>query len=123
MLDLKLLRETGDEAVIALAKKGYVLDLNKFNDLDEKRKTLQVDVEFVQSERKKLSNEFAALKKEGASTDNLKKDIDKLNEGLKSGEEALKHIQNELEEFLLDIPNIGTNIFRKASSFQPNIDF
>jgi|TARA_B100001113_G_scaffold61204_1_gene46588 seryl-tRNA synthetase len=106
MLDLKLLRETGDEAVIALAKKGYVLDLNKFNDLDEKRKTLQVDVEFVQSERKKLSNEFAALKKEGASTDNLKKDIDKLNEGLKSGEEALKDIQNELEEFLLDIPNL-----------------
>ena len=121
MLDLKLLRETGDEAVIALAKKGYVLDLNKFNDLDEKRKTLQVDVEFVQSERKKLSNEFAALKKEGASTDNLKKDIDKLNEGLKSGEEALKDIQNELEEFLLDIPNLPHPDLPEGSSEEDNL--
>ncbi|MFL2700039.1 MAG: serine--tRNA ligase [SAR86 cluster bacterium] len=121
MLDLKILRETGDEAVIALAKKGYALDLNKFNDLDEKRKTLQVDVEFVQSERKKLSNEFAALKKEGASTDNLKKDIDKLNEGLKSGEEALKHIQNELEEFLLDIPNLPHPDLPEGSSEEDNL--
>ncbi len=121
MLDLKLLRETGNEAVIALAKKGYVLDLNKFNDLDEKRKTLQVDVEFVQSERKKLSNEFAALKKEGASTDNLKKDIDKLNEGLKSGEEALKDIQNELEEFLLDIPNLPHPDLPEGSSEEDNL--
>ncbi len=121
MLDLKLLRETGDEAVMALAKKGYVLDLNKFNDLDEKRKTLQVDVEFVQSERKKLSNEFATLKKEGTSTDNLKKDIDKLNEGLKSGEEALKDIQNELEEFLLDIPNLPHPDLPEGSSEEDNL--
>jgi seryl-tRNA synthetase len=106
MLDIKLLRESPQEVSDALSKRGYTLDLTKFNELDAQRKTLQVDVEFVQSERKRLSTEFANLKKAGTSTDNLKNDIDKMNDGLKAGEDALKDLQIQIENFLLDIPNI-----------------
>ena len=106
MLDIKLLRESPQEVSDALSKRGYTLDLTKFNELDAQRKTLQVDVEFVQSERKRLSTEFANLKKAGTSTDDLKNDIDKMNDGLKAGEDALKDLQIQIEIFLLDIPNI-----------------
>ena len=106
MLDIKLLRESPQEVSDALSARGYSLDLFKFNELDAKRKTLQIDVEFLQSERKRLSAEFANLKKAGTSTDALKNDIDKINDGLKSGEDALKDFQIQIENFLLDIPNI-----------------
>ena len=102
MLDIKLLRESPQEVSDALSKRGYTLDLTKFNELDAQRKTLQVDVEFVQSERKRLSTEFANLKKAGTSTDDLKNDIDKMNDGLKAGEDALKDLQIQIETFLLD---------------------
>ena len=106
MLDIKLLRESPEEVQASLLERGYQLDLNKFIEIDAKRKQLQVDVEFVQSEKKKMSNEFGNLKKQGLSTEKLQDDIEKLNNGLKSGEDALKEIQKELEDFLLDIPNI-----------------
>ena len=106
MLDIKLLRESPQEVSDALSARGYSLDLFKFNELDAKRKTLQIDVEFLQSERKRLSTEFANLKKAGTSTDALKNDIDKINDGLKSGEDVLKDFQIQIEKFLLDIPNI-----------------
>lgn len=106
MLDIKLLRESPQEVSDALSARGYSLDLFKFNELDAKRKTLQIDVEFLQSERKRLSTEFANLKKAGTSTDALKNDIDKINDGLKSGEDALKDFQIQIENFLLDIPNV-----------------
>ena len=106
MLDIKLLRESPQEVSDALGKRGYTLDLIKLNELDAKRKTLQIDVEFVQSERKRLSAEFANLKKAGTPTDDLKNDIDKINDGLKSGEDVLKDFQIQIENFLLDIPNI-----------------
>ena len=106
MLDIKLLRESPQEVSDALSARGYSLDLFKFNELDAKRKTLQIDVEFLQSERKRLSTEFANLKKAGTSTDALKNDIDKINDGLKSGEDVLKDFQIQIENFLLDIPNV-----------------
>jgi|TARA_B110000914_G_scaffold163339_1_gene143830 seryl-tRNA synthetase len=106
MLDIKLLRDSPTEVSDALNNKGYLLDIKKFTEIDLKRKTLQIDVESLQSERKTLSNKFAELKKSGASTDVLKSDIDKINDSLKVGEEGLKSIQTELEIFLLDIPNI-----------------
>ena len=107
MLDIKLIRESSKEIQAALSNRGYELDLEKFTKIDAERKRLQVDVEFVQSERKKLSNEFASLKKQDLSTEELKASIEKMNNGLKAGEEALKDIQKELEDFLLDIPNIA----------------
>ena len=107
MLDIKLIRESSKEIQAALSNRGYELDLEKFTKIDAERKRLQVDVEFVQSERKKLSNEFASLKKQDLSTEELKANIEKMNNGLKAGEEALKDIQKELEDFLLDIPNIS----------------
>lgn len=121
MLDIKLLRESPQEVSDALGKRGYTLDLIKFNELDAKRKTLQIDVEFVQSERKRLSAEFANLKKAGTPTDDLKNDIDKINDGLKSGEEALKELQIQIEDFLLDIPNIPHSKVPLGSSEEDNV--
>ena len=106
MLDIKLLRDDIDQTEIELAKRGYSLDVKKFKLLDSNRKLIQVKVEDLQSQRKKLSEEFGKLKSSGDDTANLKDHIDEINNDLKKASNELDKILESLNLFLLDIPNI-----------------
>ena len=106
MIDIKNLRDSIDEVEQSLARRGYTLNKDKFIDLDGQRKSLQVEVETLQSERKNLSNDFGKLKSSGSDTDELKKKIDALNENLKTKNESLNAALESINNILLDIPNI-----------------
>ena len=73
MLDLKNLRDNFDDIKKMLSSRGYNIDEDSFKSLDKKRKVLQVTVEDLQADRKKLSSEFGKLKASGESVDELKK--------------------------------------------------
>jgi len=106
MINIKDLRDDIDTVASALATRGY--DLNKaiFIELEGERKVLQVEVESLQSDRKNLSNKFGKLKSEGKSTDDLKDQIDQINNALKLKDSLLQAILEKMNTFLLDIPNI-----------------
>ena len=106
MIDIKDLRDNIDDVELSLAKRGYSLNKEKFIDLDGQRKSLQVEVESLQSDRKNLSNDFGKLKSTGEDTGDLKKKIDFINENLKSKNESLNLILESINTILLDIPNI-----------------
>jgi seryl-tRNA synthetase len=106
MIDIKQLREDTEGVAKALNTRGFKLNVELFVDLDDKRKLLQVDTEHLQSQRKNLSNDFGKLKSQGADTTDLKVHIDSINSDLKTKEGALQLIQNQLNDFLHDIPNI-----------------
>ena len=106
MIDIKDLRDSIDEVEKSLARRGYTLDKDKFIDLDRQRKSLQVEVESLQSNRKNLSNDFGKLKSSGDDTEDLKKKIDSINENLKIKNESLNLILDSINNILLDIPNI-----------------
>ena len=71
-----------DEVEKSLARRGYSLNKDIFIDLDGQRKSLQIEVESLQSNRKKLSNDFGKLKSSGEDTEHLKKKIDSLAVGI-----------------------------------------
>ena len=106
MIDIKDLRDSIDEVEKSLARRGYSLNKDKFIDLDGQRKSLQVEVESLQSNRKNLSNDFGKLKSSGEDTEDLKKKIDAINNNLKSKNESLNLILDSINSILLDIPNI-----------------
>jgi seryl-tRNA synthetase len=106
MIDIKDLRDNIDEVELSLARRGYSLNKEKFIDLDGQRKSLQVEVESLQSDRKNLSNDFGKLKSTGEDTGDLKNKIDLINENLKSKNESLNLILESINAILLDIPNI-----------------
>ena len=106
MIDIKDLRDSIDEVEKSLARRGYSLNKDKFIDLDGQRKSLQVEVESLQSNRKNLSNDFGKLKSSGEDTEDLKKKIDSINDNLKSKNESLSLILDSINSILLDIPNI-----------------
>ena len=106
MLDTKLLRENFNFIKKELSKRGFLIEQNVFESLDSKRKSLQVEVETLQSERNKLSTEFGKKKKTGESTEQLKIKVDEINSNLKIKEDEFGQLTLKLNDFLMGIPNI-----------------
>ncbi len=121
MIDIKNLRDNIDATSVALLRRGYKLDSEKFKALDSERKSLQVNVETLQSSRKKLSEEFGKLKASGDDTVSLKEEIDKINSDLKKENELLNSILESINEFLLDIPNIPDESTPNGSNEKDNV--
>ena len=109
MIDIKNLRDNIDATSEALLRRGYKLEAKKFKSLDSERKALQVNVETLQSSRKKLSEEFGKLKASGSDTASLKEEIDTINSDLKRENELLNVLLESINEYLLDRLKIVPN--------------
>ena len=121
MIDIKKLRDNPELVKQALKKRGYDLDVSLFSQLDSSRKTLQIDVENLQAERKKLSAEFGKLKSSGDPTDELKKIIDSKNEELSSKDLELQEIMSQIDSLMLDMPNIPDDSVPEGKDESENI--
>ena len=105
MIDTKLLREDFSNIKTALLKRGFDINQEKFESIDAQRKSLQVEVENLQSERNSVSAEFGKKKKSGENTDDLKAKVDKINVNLGNKDEELNKVLKKLNNFLMEIPN------------------
>ena len=121
MIDIKNLRENIEKIAKSLSRRGYVLDIKRFQTLDEERRTLQVNVENYQSSRKKLSEEFGKLKASGGDTSKLKIRIDEINLNLKKDNELLNSLLDSINEFMLDIPNVPDETTPDGSNENDNL--
>ena len=65
MLDSKLLRQDIEQTAARLAARGYELDTATVSALEEKRKTLQVKTQELQSERNSRSKAIGQAKAKG----------------------------------------------------------
>ena len=106
MIDVKLLRDNPNGVRDSLKSRGYDLNIAYFEELDEIRKVLQVEVEQLQSQRKNLSAEFGKAKASGQDVNDLKLEVDKVNSDLKVKDDKLQNLLADINNFLLDIPNI-----------------
>jgi seryl-tRNA synthetase len=121
MIDIKNLRDDINAVSKSLQKRGYNLDIEKFTSLDANRKKLQVNVENLQSTRKKLSQTFGKLKASDSDTSSLKKEIDNVNDDLKKENDLLNSLLEEINNFLLDIPNIPDESTPDGTSENENV--
>jgi len=106
MLDPKLLRSDLDRVVEKLRIKKYDLERDKFIELEERRKELQVETQNVQNERNKLSKTIGIAKSKGEDAKSLLDEVEKLGSALKSTEVRLAEVQAGLEYMLLRMPNL-----------------
>ncbi|MGD2056541.1 MAG: serine--tRNA ligase [Gammaproteobacteria bacterium] len=106
MLDPRLLRNELDEVARQLARRGYVLDTAQLRTLEERRKTLQTRTQELQAERNRRSKHIGKAKAAGEDITPLLQEVAGLGEALKTAEEALAGLQQELDAILMGIPNI-----------------
>ncbi len=102
MLDKKLLIQSPEVVKKNLSSRGYVLNIDQWDKLEEERKIAQVNLETNQESLNKLSKEISSSKDD----DNLKDQASSLSALVKQDKEILQTIKYNIDEFLLDIPNL-----------------
>jgi len=106
MLDSKLVRTQLTEIAERLATRGFALDVARFEALESQRKSVQVRTEQLQAERNSRSKSIGQAKARGEDIAPLLAEVDQMGSELEAGKRELDAIQNELDNLLLNIPNL-----------------
>lgn len=106
MLDPKLIRQSIDDVAARLKTRGFILDVEKFNQLEERRKQSQVKMQELQNLRNVRSKEVGQAKAKGQPVDELLKNLKELSDALKHQETVYGETQASLDDFLAQIPNL-----------------
>lgn len=106
MIDPRLLRQKPEILLELLRSRGLEVDINRFIALDEQKRTLQVQVETLQSERNSLSKQIGHLKSKGDTAYELTEQAHLVSTRLDISAQQLEEIQASLNEFLSWLPNL-----------------
>ncbi len=122
MLDPKLLRSDLDAVLERLRIKNFELDAARFRELEERRKSLQVETQNLQSERNNRSKAIGEAKARGEDIAPLRAEVADLGDRLKSAEADLSALQKELEAMLMGIPNVPHESVPAGASEEDNLE-
>lgn len=124
MLDSKLLRTELDDTAAKLARRGFKLDVETIRTLEEQRKSIQVEVENLQSTRnsisKQIGQKMAAGDKEGA--EEIKKQIGTLGSDLEAKKVELDALMAQLDDITLSLPNIPSDEVPDGKDENDNVE-
>jgi len=106
MLDPKRLRSEIEELATQLTKKKFVLDVQLLESVDSKRKTLQLETESLQNERKIRSKLIGQAKAKGEDVTEILASMETINAELEAKKTALSTLQEEYAAYAMGIPNV-----------------
>ena len=126
MLQVAFIRENQEQVVKALAKRNLdAADLiQRVIDLDEKRRSTQVELDNILAESNKLSKDIGALMKDGekAKAEILKQKTADFKEKSKELTEILNSVSEELTQELYKIPNVPAAIVPEGKTADDNLN-
>lgn len=106
MIDPKYLRQSAADVAANLARRGYQFDAEAYLALEERRKTLQIETEDLQSERNSSAKNIGKAKAQGEDIAPLLAAVKDMGDRLADSESALQEIQGQLRDIELDMPNL-----------------
>ena len=106
MIDPRLLRQSIDTVAANLARRGFPFDAGEWQNLDERRKALQVRTESLRREKNDSAKKIGAAKQRGEDIGPLLAAVKGLGEELESAERELTEVQARLRDIELGLPNL-----------------
>jgi seryl-tRNA synthetase len=106
MLDPNLLRGQPEEVAKGLARRGFSLDVDALVALDQRRKTLQIDIEGLRNERNRLSKAIGLARREGRDGAAEQERATQVSQELAAREGDLASALAAWEELSRSLPNI-----------------
>ncbi len=106
MLDIQQLRKDLPTAVAGLARRSVVFDEAQFRALEDERKKRQIETEELQAKRNAASKQIGIMKAKGEDTTAVMAEVAGWGDIQKANEVALGELQEKLNLFLRQIPNI-----------------
>ena len=107
MLDIKRIRKNPEALVAAMkARRNKGADVSGLLELDEKRRSLIVEVEALKAKRNEDSSKVPQLKKQGLDASELLAEMKLVADKIKELDAELSEIDAQLDDMLMKIPNI-----------------
>ena len=122
MLDPKLLRSDLPGVAAALARRGFVLDVDRFASLEEQRKSTQIEADGLRAERNANAKAVGMAKSKGQDVANLLGVGESLGAGLQGVEKRLEAIQAQITELQMGLPNILDDSVPAGSDESANVE-
>ncbi|MGM0569187.1 serine--tRNA ligase [Marinobacter sp.] len=122
MLDPKRVRAETDEIARRLAIKHFTFDRDVFNELEEKRRAIQVQTETLQSEQNRRSKSIGKAKAAGEDIQPLLQEVEDLKRQKAEAEDELRSVQEALNAFFSGIPNVPDETVPEGESEADNVE-
>lgn len=122
MLDPKRVRAETDDIVRRLAVKHFTFEREVFESLEEKRRSIQVRAEGLQSERNRRSKSIGKAKAAGEDIAPLLQEVEDLKRQTAEAEDELRSVQESLNAFFAGIPNLPDETVPAGESEDDNVE-
>jgi seryl-tRNA synthetase len=106
MLDVRLLRENLDEVKARMATRGAEIIWDEFVTVDRERRDALAKIERLKEKKNRLSGEIGKVRKSGGDPSALMREVEEVNEAVRSDERPLAEIEARFERFMLTLPNL-----------------
>lgn len=120
MLDIKYVRQNIDLVRKKMLERGQGINLNAFTDLDTKRRDILQEVESLRSERNQASKEIGERKKRKEDASSIIANMGEVSNRIKELDESLKQVEEDLQQFMLIIPNLPHESVAYGTSSEHN---
>jgi seryl-tRNA synthetase len=120
MLEIKLLREKYCEIEKALSNRGEKIDLPAMREQDNQRRALLLEIETLRHRRNLVSQEIAAMKKQGVTADAMVTEMRAVSARIKELDLSLGALDETLNHFLMRLPNIPHDSVPVGKSSEDN---
>jgi seryl-tRNA synthetase len=122
MLDPSLLRKDLSTVVDALALRGYKFDAERFTQLEARRKAVQVQTEELQARRNAVAKLVGQLKSKGEDASKELAEAQQIPQRLAQLELDLASVQQELNDWLMTVPNLPHASVPAGKSSDDNVE-
>lgn len=122
MLDQKLLRTDLDSIAKQLAKRGYHLDTDFWQQVETERKAIQVKTEALQAQKNAGAKQIGLMKRNGETTDELMAQMAAISGDMKQAEDELKALQERIQAAALGIPNVPADDVPEGKDENDNVE-
>jgi seryl-tRNA synthetase len=122
MLDIQALRNDLDGVVSQLKKRGFEFDSASFTALENERKTVQTRTQELQAKRNNTSKQIGFAKSKGEDVSAIMAEVAGLGDQLKADEARLVELQTDLQNILLNVPNLPHESVPAGKSEADNVE-
>jgi seryl-tRNA synthetase len=122
MLDIQALRNDLDAVVAQLKRRGFAFDAARFTALEQERKTVQTRTQDLQAKRNNTSKQIGMAKAKGEDVSAIMAEVAGLGDQLKADEARLGELQKELQDMLLNVPNLPHESVPQGKSEEDNVE-
>ncbi len=122
MLDIQALRNDLDGVVSLLKKRGFDFNSASFTALENERKTVQTRTQELQAKRNNSSKQIGFAKSKGEDVSAIMAEVAGLGDQLKADEVRLVELQTELQNMLLNVPNLPHESVPAGKSEADNVE-